>query len=212
VAASSGGCGGGGGGGGGGSTTTTTGTSTPRFSDVPLDHTFYEFIENLASDEVVGGYDDGTFRPDDFVTRGQMSKFIANGFGFTELDNSCGDFPDVSPGYTFYNQITTLKCKGVVAGYVDGTYRPEELVSRGQAMKFVISGARIARGDSTFLANTQDDIFPDVPRSNVFYEYVMSAYSNAIVNGYPDGNFGPEDPVNRGAMAKMVSNTRDLLN
>ncbi|MCB0749405.1 MAG: S-layer homology domain-containing protein, partial [Ignavibacteriae bacterium] len=203
--------GGGGGGGGGGSSTTTGTTQTQTFPDVPPNHTFYNYIETLAKYKVVSGYSDGYFRPDDTVTRGQMAKFVANGFGFIKVDESCKRFPDVNKNSVFYDYIITLKCKGIVTGYSDGYFKPEEPVTRGQAMKFVINGARTAKGDPLFLPKSGVNPFPDLPSSNTFHEYVLSAYSNSIISGFSDGTFKPEDTVTRGAMSKMVSNTRDKL-
>lgn len=173
-------------------------------------HTFEHFIQNLIDDGVVSGYSDGSFKPDEAVTRGAMAKFVKNAFGF-QTNTRCRYFNDVPNNHTFFNEITTLKCEGIIGGYSDGTYKPDDLVTRGQAMKFIIEGARKAKNDSNFLNKTQDNKFPDVPNTNTFYEYIMSANSHGIVGGYSNGNFGPNDNVTRGAMAKMIDNTRKEL-
>ena len=54
--------------------------ATPRFSDVPPTHPFYRCIETAAAHEVVGGYADGTFRPDNSATRAQVSKILFQAF------------------------------------------------------------------------------------------------------------------------------------
>lgn len=182
-----------------------------RFPDVQPDHTFYSYIENLASNSVISGYPDGLFRPQDYVTRGAMAKFIKNGYNFS-TNTSCGNFPDVPPSNTFYNEITTLKCYGVIQGYPDGYFRPDENVSRGAAMKFVINGLRKIKNDDDYLRYYgSDQRFPDLPPSHTFYEYIMAAWNNSIVNGFPDGYFRPENTTTRGEMSKMVSNGRTKL-
>ncbi|MCM8787760.1 MAG: S-layer homology domain-containing protein, partial [Candidatus Omnitrophica bacterium] len=182
-----------------------------RFPDVITGDTFYTYIENLARDNVINGYPDGLFRPIDNVTRGAMAKFIKNAYNFS-TNTSCGNFPDVPPTHTFYEFITTLKCYGVIQGYPDGYFRPEENVSRGAAMKFVINGLRKKKGDDNYLRYYGSEThFPDLPSYHTFYEYIMAAWSNGIVNGYPDGLFRPENTTDRGAMSKMVDNGRTKL-
>ena len=71
------------------STRTSTPTSTPtactiQFSDVPPDSTFYAYIHCLACRGIVNGYPDGTFKPNNPVTRGQLSKIDANSAGYSE--------------------------------------------------------------------------------------------------------------------------------
>ena len=106
----------------------------------------------------------------------------------------------------------TLKCNDVISGYSDGTFRPGINVTRGQAMKFVINGAREKQNDPTFLPiNDPPPTFPDVPVGHTFYDHIMAAYSNDIVSGYGDGYFKPSNTTTRGQMSKMVDNTRDKI-
>jgi subtilisin family serine protease len=178
------------------------------FIDVPASHTFYTPILNLARDGIVSGFEDGAFKPDQPVTRGQMAKFIKNAYGFG-TDTSCGAFPDVGTDNTFYDVVTTLKCKGVIGGFEDGTFKPDLNVTRGQAMKFVMQGLRVREGDGAYLMYTgSTQVFGDVPVTYTFYEQIMAAEENGIVGGYGDGTFGPEDETSRGAMSKMVDNAR----
>ena len=141
-----------------------------------------------------------------------MTKFVANGFGFISLDDSCKLFPDIREKHTFYSYATTLKCKGIVSGYPDGKFGPDDPLTRGQAMKFVVVGSRVAKGNEDFLPLLQNNVFPDVPQTHTFYENIHAAYSHSIVNGYPNGEFGPDDQITRGQMAKMISNGRAKIN
>lgn len=184
------------------------------FKDVKWNHTFAQHIYSLRDASAIGGYLDNTFKPNNDVTRGQMAKYIKNGFEI-ETDLSCMGFPDVPSNYTFYEEITTLKCKGIINGYGDGTYRPNDEVSRGAAMKYAINGARFAETgflDDTFLPNNYDtQVFPDLAPTHTFYEFAMAGYSNNIINGYGDGTFKPEKNVSRGALSKMINNARNTL-
>ena len=71
----------------------------PTFTDVPLDNTFYANIRCLACRGIVSGYADGTFRPNNDVTRGQLAKIVSSAAGFTESPDP-QIFEDVAVSYT----------------------------------------------------------------------------------------------------------------
>ena len=89
------------------------------FSDVPPGSTFYPYIRCLACEGIVGGYADGTFRPELSVTRAQLAKIVANAAGYYDPASE-QTFTDVPPGSTFYTYVERLAARGIVAGYVCG--------------------------------------------------------------------------------------------
>ncbi|HEX8217915.1 MAG TPA: S-layer homology domain-containing protein [Chloroflexia bacterium] len=126
------------------------------FTDVPATHTFYIFIQRLASRGVVSGYNTQDrcpatgapcFQPEALVTRGQMSKFVALAAEFNEpVPAGQRSFADVPTSDTFWQYIERLSTRGVVGGYSCGGagepcpgsyFRPTNFVTRGQASKFV---------------------------------------------------------------------------
>jgi hypothetical protein len=109
----------------------------PHFTDVPPDHPFYEWVETAYNEEIVAGYDDGTFRPYNNVTRGQLVKIVCNAAGWTPLDPPTPTFIDVPPDHPFYAFIEAAVCRGVITGYNDGTFRPANSVIRAQAAKII---------------------------------------------------------------------------
>lgn len=172
-------------------------------------NTFETYITNLSDDEIVGGFKDGKYYPDKEVTRGQLSKFVKLAFNI-ETDTSCGDFSDVQPGHTFYEHITTLKCKGIVGGYEDNTYKPDDGVTREQVTKF-ISNALNSQGKTVNLDLTSS--FPDVPSTNKFYGYIsfltkVEADGVSVIKGYPSGKYEPSRVLTRGEMSKIVDIAR----
>lgn len=185
--------------------------STPRYDDVPLSYLFYSYIENLSGLSIMNGYDDGTyFKPNQYITRGEMAKIIKNAFGLPTV-TSCQKFTDVNPGQLFYTDITSLKCLGIITGFSDGTFRGDLQVSRVQAVKFVMQAVRVKQGNSNYLRYSGSAIrFSDIPTSHPFYEFVMSASEPGvgIVSGYGDNTFKPGDSITRGAMAKIVDIAR----
>ena len=181
-------------------TATPTMVSGQVFSDVfPTDY-FYTPVNWLVSQGIVGGYQDGTFRPYNNATRGQVTKMVVLGEGWPLVNPAQGTFSDVAPGSTFYRYIETAVQHGVITGYQDGTFRPNADVTRGQLTKIVVS----ARGWS--LANPPTPTFSDVAPSSTFYRYIETAVQHGILSGYNDGTFRPGNNAIRGQIAKILYN------
>ncbi|MEO8287196.1 MAG: S-layer homology domain-containing protein [Chloroflexota bacterium] len=127
----------------------------PHFTDVPVGSTFYNYVETLYNSGIVGGYTSGCatgnpcFKPNNNVTRGQVSKMASLAFGFTE--SVAGQlFQDVAPGNTYYAFVQRLNNRGIIGGYACGGpgepcvaptnrpyFRPNSNVTRGQIAKIV---------------------------------------------------------------------------
>ncbi len=173
---------------------------TISFVDVPTTHPFYPYIRCLACRGILGGYSDGTFRPDNFVTRGQLAKIVANAAGFSE-PVSGQTFSDVPPSHPFYVYIERMARRGIIGGYSDGTFRPDNNATRGQISKIVANAAGI-----------QDPIpqsrqtFSDVPPTHPFWVYIERLAGRGILGGYSDGTFRPDNNATRGQVSKIVSN------
>jgi hypothetical protein len=186
-------------------TSTRTPTSSPtaiacdvQFSDLEAGSTFYSYVQCLACRGVLGGYEDGTFRPEVSITRGQLAKLVSNAAGYDE-GVSGQTFTDVPPGSTFYLYIERIAARGVVGGYEDGTFRPSGLATRGQIAKIVSNAAG-------FSEMPEGQTFSDVGTADPFYPYVERLASRGIIGGYADNTFRPGNPATRGQVAKMIAN------
>jgi hypothetical protein len=121
-------------------TSADTSTSTAHFTDVPVGHPFYRYIESLYARGLISGYADGTFHPYEAVTRGQVAKIVVSAAGYT-LDNpERASFSDVAAGTTYYRYIETARTQGILSGYPDGTFRVNAAATRGQIAK-IVNGA-----------------------------------------------------------------------
>ncbi len=112
-------------------------TGGPHFSDMPVDNPFYDYVETVYNRNVITGYSDGTFRWENNITRGQLCKVTVLAQDWP-IDVTGGPhFADVPVDYPFYSFIETAYNHGVVAGYRDGAFRPENNAKRGQVCKIV---------------------------------------------------------------------------
>jgi hypothetical protein len=169
------------------------------FSDVPAEYWAYGYIKWAACRGIVGGYSDGTFRPDNTTTRGQVAKMIVGAAGWPiSISAGAPHFSDVPVGSTFYNYIETGFTHGILNGYSDGTYRPSDYVTRAQLTKLIV----LAVGYP--LVNPLTPSFSDVPPTYWAYQYIETAAAHQIVGGYADGTFRPANEATRAQFAKML--------
>jgi hypothetical protein len=208
------------------STPTAAATSCPiTFTDVPNTHTFYANVRCLACRGIISGYADGTFKPDNLVTRGQLAKIVSNAANFTESPGA-QIFQDVAPDHPFYEWINRLTNRGYMSGYTCGSpgepcvnnrpyFRPFANATRGQTSKIVANAAMI----ETNIPPTQQS-FEDVPPTQTFWLWIERLAARGVMGGYQCGGpgepcilpanrayFRPNNNVTRGQSAKIVSNT-----
>ncbi len=107
-------------------------------------------------------------------------------------------FSDVPSSHPYYSAIESLKNLGVVKGYPDGNFRPDQAVNRAEALKMVLLTAKVNVPPGLY----QTD-FPDVSLSDWFGGYVFYGQNLMIVNGNPDGTFAPGRQVNKAEFLKM---------
>jgi len=111
---------------------------TPHFTDVPDDHWAFKYVQKMYDEGITTGYPDGTYRPSQNVTRGQMAAFIIKGlFGDTFSYTLAPYFTDVPDSHVFFKYIQKMYDEGITTGYTDGTYRPSQNVSRAQMATFI---------------------------------------------------------------------------
>jgi len=115
-------------------------------------------------------------------------------------------FSDVSENEEIGKAANALADKGIVGGYSDGTFRPDQPVNRAEAAKFLVLA---------LIGDFQGDIrnsgkFHDVADGEWYTKYVMAASVLQIIGGNPDGTFRPGNPVNTAEFLKMLSLTFNL--
>ena len=168
------------------------------FSDV-CTTTHQHAIVAIAERGITGGFVDGTFRPAANVTRGQMATLLAASL---DLEPGSADaFSDVA-GNTHESAIGALRESGITSGFSDGTFRPNQSVSRGQMATFLATG---------FDLDTSDIVrFSDV--SGTTHAQNINALATAgIAGGHSDNTYRPGNPVQRGHMATFLARSLDLI-
>ena len=116
--------------------------ATTRFSDITDNYTATA-VETLRLMGVLDGYGDGTFRPNAVLTRAQFCKMAVYAMdGSSELGrySTVTIFPDVKPSLWAASYINMAAKKGVIAGFADGKFKPNQTVTTGQAVTILMRG------------------------------------------------------------------------
>ena len=168
-------------------------TVSAAFTDVDSKHVYYEAINNLSAEGILNGFEDGSFKPGDSVTRAQFTKIICYALSVGNLTYSEAErsiFTDVAPVHWAANNIVTAYKQGIINGMGDGTFAPEANVNYEQAVKMVVC----ALGYEQSALNLGG--YP--------YGYLSVANSKKIISGVVDCKVG--EAMNRGAVAKLIDN------
>ncbi|WCN38115.1 S-layer homology domain-containing protein [Aneurinibacillus uraniidurans] len=136
----------------------------------------------------VTGYEDGTFKPDNSITRAEFIRLVNQSFDFTEVATIA--YTDVSPSQWFYSEVAKAKAAGYISGYEDGTMKPNDKISRQEAAAII---QRLLN-----LPGTEASSFQDGQTIASWAKgAVGSVAANKIMNGYPDGTFKPANDITR---------------
>lgn len=151
------------------------------------------------------GYPDGTVQPEDDITRAEVATIF-----FRMLTDEArnlywcqtNDFTDVELDDWYNNAISTLSNAGILDGYPDGAFQPNEPITRAEFTKIAVSFFEYA--DSDF-PNPYSDVKPGA----WYYQFVVAANEMGLIEGYPDGTFQPEEDITRAEACTIVNRTLD---
>lgn len=109
-----------------------------QFTDVSNDDWYYSYVTYAKSIDIIEGYDDETFRPDNYVDRAAALKIILGAFG-AEIDDSItpSNFTDVDSGAWYSLYAAYAYNEGIIEGYDDGTFRGGQYITRAEVAKII---------------------------------------------------------------------------
>ena len=112
-------------------------SKTSAYKDSDTFKKYSKPIRWATEKKIATGFSDGTFRPNDPCTRGQIITFIWRFKGTPKAKSTKEVFKDVSKSNTFFNQIAWAAENGIAAGYSDKTFRPGKYCNRAQCATFI---------------------------------------------------------------------------
>jgi S-layer homology domain len=166
------------------------------------------FIRVLTDKGIIAGYRDGTFRPDQPVTRAEFAALIRRAFPDAPEVSSKKTFRDVPSGYWAAEAIAKASSIGFLAGDPGGTFRPADNIKRIESLVSLVNGTKLQANGET--ANI-DELFADTPQVPVFGRNALVAAAQrcvAVSVSYPDGrNFNPTGEATRSDVAAFLHQT-----
>ncbi|MGP1570132.1 MAG: S-layer homology domain-containing protein [Eubacteriales bacterium] len=160
-------------------------------------HWAQSYIQRASAKGLVKGFDDGTFRPDQPVTRAEFTAMVNRLLGNSNSETL--SFYDVSRSEWYYNDISKALYASYVGGYNDGTFKPNNPASRQEAAIMIarflpisgINGSTYGFNDSASIASWAS-------------EAVGKVSARGYLKGYDDGAFHAQDPITRAMLAKIL--------
>ncbi|EEM86234.1 S-layer homology domain-containing protein [Bacillus thuringiensis] len=174
-------------------------TDSLKFNDVPADHWSTKAIYDLANRKVVAGYGNHVFGFGDNVTRGQVARMIYAYVKPADADTSFKNpFTDIK-GHMFEKEILALAKAGLVSGYGEGKYGPDDILTREQM-------AQVLTNAFKFKA-TKTTSFTDVDKNSWAYNAINALEENGVTAGTGSKKYSPQMHVTREQYSQFLYNS-----
>ena len=164
-------------------------TKNNAYTDVKAGDWFNNAVSTLSNAGIINGYPDGTFRPNAPITRAEMAKVIAM---FAELDKDSEGFKDIA-GHWAEAYIKLAAGNGWIAGYPDGTFRPNQYITRAETMTMINRVLeRVPSEEEHLLSHRVMLTFPDNQPGDWYYIAVQEATNSHTYERYATEKNGDE--------------------
>ena len=160
-------------------------TASNSFSDVSADDWYNESVSTMANGKYITGYPDGTFGGNKNITR---AEFVAMLVRFIGVQNENCSFTDVSRDHWAYGCIATATKAGWIGGYADGTFKPEQPITRAEAMTIINRVLNRGVNEKSELMNFR--AWPDNdPSAWYYYEVIEASNEHEYTGSRPSENW-----------------------
>ncbi|MDB9374537.1 DUF1565 domain-containing protein [Nodularia sphaerocarpa] len=175
-------------------------TGQSAFRDVPEGYWAKAYIEALASQNIIAGFPDGTFKPNDPVTRAQFATIVTKALT-PPIKRTAINFRDVANNFWAYGAIQSAYQSEFLAGYPDGRFQPQQQIPRVQALVSLANGLGLSANNQNVLS-----IYSDAAQiPNYAISPVAAATTRQLVINYPTARqLNPNRPATRAEIAAFV--------
>lgn len=155
------------------------------------DHWAHDCIETLIKKGIIKGYEDGTIRPENKITRGEAAVIVGRALGIKEDNSGIKKYVDPIPKWA-NGYIMKLTEMGVLEGYENGEFRANQYITREEMTKVLVLAFNKK-------AENKDKLnFIDSENIGSWaVEHVMAGVENNVIEGYPDNTFRPKENITR---------------
>ncbi|WP_028393477.1 C40 family peptidase [Bacillus cihuensis] len=180
-------------------------SNSTTFSDIDKDFFAKEAIQQLNVQQVIQGFEDGTFRPNESVTREQAAAIINR--VLKRKSASLYSYKDVATSSRFASDIAAIKELGVINGFEDGTFRPKETMTRAQMAIIVQNAFKL---DKKITYSASSIMYSDVPPSYRAYNAIMIMKKIDTTSGFQTPVYRTGDDATRAFFSAAIYNAINL--
>lgn len=155
-------------------------------------------INTWISKNYISGYIDGTFRPDNFITRAEFVSLANKAYSLKQ--KTAISFQDVNKNHWAYDAIQTGVCAGYIKGDTNNTFRPDDKVTRAEAASMI---ARLQK--NTFHEGSTDNYTDNHSIPEWAKSAVATLSKQNIMKGFPDGSFKAQNSMTRAEAVTALS-------
>ncbi len=166
------------------------------FADIRRTDPNYEAIKYLKDNDIIGGYSDGTFRPNQTVNRAEALKMLMLAFNVDVGGPFQMEFNDVDEGAWYASTLSTAVARGIVKGYADGTFKPANMVNRAEYLKILFATNNIEPNSEITKP------YNDVSMEDWFAGYAYLANRMNLLDSA--SNLNPANGMTRAGVAKTI--------
>jgi hypothetical protein len=163
-------------------------------------------IQSLADREVINGYPDGTFKPDQAVTRAELAKMLGKALNYQPVNET--KFPDID-GHWAESYINALGEGKVMHSFNDGNFQPERVVSRAQLTTFISRILNLAKPEEKF-GDDWSASFTDVPADHWAFRYIELSNKFGLLPPEYKARFHPDQAATRAEAAWIIQALSEL--
>jgi beta-N-acetylglucosaminidase/murein DD-endopeptidase MepM/ murein hydrolase activator NlpD len=176
-----------------------------NFKDVKEDFWAHDFIYDLANREVIFGYPDNTFKPNNDISRAEVASILVNITKNNNYNNiETKSFNDVDTDKWYFNAIEVAFNIGIMKGYPDHKFRPNNNTTREEVITAICNAKNV---DYSIVDTSQLDYY--YIDTNDISEYARAAITHATnmgwLAGYPDRSIRPKNKLTRAECATLIS-------
>jgi parallel beta-helix repeat protein len=170
------------------------------FKDVPANYWAKTYIEALASQNIIAGFPDGSFKPNEPVTRAQFATIVTKALT-PPAKRAATKFKDVASNFWAYAAIQSAYQSQFVSGYPDGTFKPQQKIPRVQALVALANGLGLTANNQNILSFYTDAA--QIP--NYAIAPIAAATARQLVINYPTvKQLNPTREATRAEVAAFV--------
>ena len=164
-------------------------------------------VKNMIDKNIINGYEDNTFRPNEAIKRSETVKIIITAFSLESKENTV-EFSDLDKAEWFYPSVMTAASNGIINGF-DGKFYPQNNITR-QEFAVIITNLLNLYADAEIPAEEKAEFSDDAEIADWAKAAVYKIYSMGIMQGY-ENRYSPNAPLTRAEATVTIERIYNIL-